>query len=110
MSDRLSVHPEDPEMSAARTLDQFTADFWREQSNARDVQIAALRAELATTRAQRDEARRRLKIVDNVCHSHHSASLVTWDGECPVCAEAGGVAFYVENGRIYRGDGLPEEK
>lgn len=70
-----------------------------------DYLLGALRE--AETRIK--ELRARLKLVDNVCHSHHAASLVTWEGGCPVCDENGGVAFYVENARLYRagyiGDG-----
>lgn len=63
---------------------------------------AELEATVASLSAALEEAKARVKLVDRVCHSHHAASRVTWEGICPVCAEAGGVEFYVENERIYR--------
>lgn len=72
----------------------------REQDFTRVVQ--EYDAKVASLSAALGEAKARLKLVDNVCHSHHAASLVTWEDVCPVCAEAGGVEFYAENARIYR--------
>ncbi len=101
--DEAAFHLLSPESFAAVASSADSALIRLVISTLKDYALFS-RAALASSQQDVERLRERLKLVDHVCHSHHTASFMPEQYDtCPICAEHGGVQFYAENVRLYRG-------